>query len=155
MRLTSLGWQEIEAEANLSVLCTSVFETRGAPLPARESVFVVDDDPSMRLSIARLLRVHGLDTRLFASADALLRHDDFSEAFCIVLDIDLNGESGVDLRQHLADKQIGLPVIFITGNDSEANRARAVESGCAAYLTKPFAAQSLIEPIEKLRASAA
>jgi FixJ family two-component response regulator len=130
------------------------FEARGALLPARKSVFVVDDDPSMRSSIERLLRVHGLNTRLFASADALIQHDDFSEALCIVLDIDLNGQSGIDLRQHLADTQNGLPVIFITGRDSEANRALATKSGCAAYLTKPFAAQSLIEPIEKLRAEA-
>lgn len=120
-------------------------------LPARKSVFVVDDDPSMRLCIERLLRVHGLNTRLFASADALRRYSEFSEALCIVLDIDLNGESGIDLRRHLADKQVDLPVIFITGNDSATNRALAVESGCAAYLTKPFAAQSLIEPIEKFR----
>ncbi len=156
IRLNLSGFKNTnEAEANSSVLCTSIFGTEGAVLSARNSVFVLDDDSSMRLCIERLLRVHGLDSKLFASADALLRYGDFSEALCIVLDIDLNGESGIELRRHLADKQIGLPVIFITGNDSEANRARAIESGCAAYLTKPFAAQSLIEPIEKLRAAAA
>jgi DNA-binding response OmpR family regulator len=54
----------------------------------------------------------------------------------------------------LVDKGVRLPVIYITGNDSEANRAAAIESGCIAYLTKPFAALSLIEPIEKVRAAA-
>jgi FixJ family two-component response regulator len=103
----------------------------------------------------RLLNVHGFQTRLFASAEALLRHGDFSEALCIVLDIDLNGESGIDLRRRLADDEVGLPVIYVTGNDSDANRAAAIASGCIAYLTKPFAARSLIEPIERLRETAA
>jgi FixJ family two-component response regulator len=107
----------------------------------------------MRLGMERLLGVHGFSTRLFASGDALLRHGDFGEAFCIILDINLNGESGIDLRRYLADKEVELPVIYITGNDSEANRAAAIESGCIAYLTKPFAAQSLIEPIERVGAA--
>jgi FixJ family two-component response regulator len=124
-------------------------------VPARKSVFVVDDDRSMRLGIERLLRVHGFKTRLFASADALLGHSDFSEAFCIILDIDLNGESGIDLRLRLANEDVGLPVIYVTGNDSEVNRTAAIASGCVAYLTKPFAARSLIEPIARLCATAA
>jgi FixJ family two-component response regulator len=124
-------------------------------LPARKSVFVVDDEPSMRGSIKRLLSVHGFDARLFDSAGALLSHGDFGKAFCIVLDINLDGESGIDLRRSLVANGVNLPVIYITGNDSEANRAAAIESGCIAYLTKPFAAQSLIEPIERLRGAAA
>ena len=123
-------------------------------MSTRKSVFVVDDDPSMRTSMERLLREHGFHATLFESGDALLGHGDFGKAFCIVLDINLNGESGIDLRQRLADEEVGLPVIYITGNDSEANRAAAIASGCVAYLTKPFAARSLIEPIEKLRAAA-
>ena len=82
-------------------------------------------------------------------------HGDFNEAFCIVLDINLNGGSGIDLRLRLAGEDVGLPVIYVTGNDSEAIRAAAIASGCAAYLTKPFAARSLIEPIERLCAAAA
>jgi DNA-binding response OmpR family regulator len=72
-----------------------------------------------------------------------------------ILDINLNGGSGIELYQRLADRGGGLPVIYITGIDSEANRAAATESGCIAYLTKPFAVQSLIEPIERGRAAAA
>ena len=124
-------------------------------VPERKSVFVVDDDPSMRLGMERLLRVHGFKTTSFASADALLRHSDFNEAFCIVLDINLNGESGIDLRLRLTGEEVELPVIYVTGNDSEAIRTAAIASGCAAYLTKPFAARSLIEPIERLHATAA
>lgn len=121
----------------------------------RKSIFVVDDDPSMRKGMERLLSKHGFNAILFESAAQLLNYADFGSAICIVLDIDLNGESGIELRRYLTDKGCGLPVIFITGSDSEANRAAAIGSGCIAYLTKPFAASSLIEPIEKARAAAA
>ena len=115
----------------------------------------MDDDQSMRTGIKRLLRVHGFHSKLFESANALLCHEDFGKALCFILDINLNGESGIKLYEHLAERGASLPVIYITGNDSEANRAAAIESGCIAYLTKPFAAPSLIDLIEKVRAAAA
>jgi FixJ family two-component response regulator len=108
----------------------------------------------MLTGIKRLLRFHGFHSMLFGSANAVLTHDDFGDALCFIFDIDLNGESGIELCRCLVDKGIRLPVIYITGNDSEANRAAAIESGCIAYLTKPFAALSLIEPIEKVRVAA-
>jgi FixJ family two-component response regulator len=122
-------------------------------LPKRRSVFVVDDDRSVLRSIKRLLREHGIDTTLFDSAAALLGHGDFGGAFCIILDINLNGQSGIELHRRLVDDGVTLPVIYITGNDSRANRTAATDSGCVAYLTKPFAAKSLIEPIEKMAAA--
>jgi FixJ family two-component response regulator len=124
-------------------------------VPPRRSVFVVDDDPSMRMGIKRLLRVYGFHSTLFESVKALLTYGDFDEAFCLILDINLNGESGIELYWRLADSGVSLPVIYITGNDSEANHAGAIKSGCIAYLTKPFAASSLIEPIERVHATAA
>ena len=108
----------------------------------------------MRTGIKRLLRVHGFHSKLFESANALLCHEDFGEALCFILDINLNGESGIDLCGRLAKSGVNLPVVYITGNDSEANRAGAIKTGCIAYLTKPFAASALIEPIEKAHASA-
>ena len=107
----------------------------------------------MRTGIKRLLRVHGFHSTLFESANALLTYGDFDKAVCFILDINLNGESGIELYRRLADSGVSLPVIYITGNDSPANRSAALESGCIAYLTKPFAAQSLIEPIERVRAA--
>jgi FixJ family two-component response regulator len=124
-------------------------------LPSQKSVLVVDDDQSMLRSLKRLLRQHGFDATLFDSASALLGHGDFGDAFCIILDINLNGQSGIHLHRLLLDKGVTLPVIYITGNDSHANRTAARESGCVAYLTKPFAAKSLIEPIEKMAAAIA
>jgi CheY-like chemotaxis protein len=124
-------------------------------LQNRKAVFVVDDDPSMRRGVKRLLRKHGFETVLFDSAEALRNHEDFGEAFCIVLDINLNDASGIDLRHELVAAGILLPVIYITGNDNHATRMAALQSGCIAYLTKPFPAKSLIEPIELASARSA
>jgi FixJ family two-component response regulator len=118
-------------------------------LPLRESVFVVDDDSSIRTSMKRLLRGHGFEATLFDSASAVLGHGSFDKARCIVLDINLGGESGIDVRRSLAELGVTAPVIYITGNDSPANRAAALASGCIAYLIKPFTAQSLIESVER------
>ncbi|WP_298241828.1 response regulator [uncultured Bradyrhizobium sp.] len=122
-------------------------------MPLRRSVFVVDDDLSMRTSMNRLLRGYGFDVTLFESAGALLRYGKFDTAICIVLDIDLGERSGIDARRSLAEQGVTAPVIYITGNDSPANRAAALGSGCIAYLTKPFTAQSLIGSVERARIS--
>lgn len=119
----------------------------------RKAVFVVDDDPGMLRGLKRLLREYGFNAVLFDSAEAFQSEANLEDAFCIVLDVNLQDSSGIDLRQQLKSRGISVPVIFITGNDSEATRAAALESGCSAYLTKPFPAQSLIEPIEKASAS--
>jgi FixJ family two-component response regulator len=120
-----------------------------ASLPARESVFVVDDDPSMRASLSRLLRAHGFVAMLFESESALLDYGRYESAICIVLDINLDGKSGIDLRRRLSEKGVTAPVIYITGNDSTVNRTAAIASGCVAYLAKPFSAQSLIESVAR------
>ena len=117
-----------------------------------KSIFVVDDDPSMLKGIRRLLKQHGYETVPFETARALKKHGNFDDAFCIVLDINLGDASGIELRHQLAESGVDLPVIFITGNDSDATRMAALASGCLAYLTKPFTAQSLIEPIERAAA---
>lgn len=112
-------------------------------------VYVVDDDPGMLRGVDRLLRAHGFDSVLFSNANAFQMHRDFDEAICVILDVDLNDESGIDVRHRLTAAGISLPVIFITGKDNPATRMAAHASGCLAYLTKPFSARSLIEPIER------
>ena len=79
----------------------------------------------------------------------------FDQAICVVLDINLSDESGIEVRYRLKAAGVSLPVIYITGKDNDATRMAAMESGCLAYLTKPFAAQSLIEPIERAFVTAA
>jgi FixJ family two-component response regulator len=122
-------------------------------LRKRNVVFVVDDDLGTLKGLKRLLREHGYDSVVFSSAEEFRNHDDFESACCVILDIDLNNESGIELRHRLRAAGISLPVIYITANDSPAVRIAAIESGCIAYLTKPFRAKSLIEPIEKVAAA--
>ena len=121
----------------------------------RNVVFVVDDDPGTLKGVKRLLREYGYDTVLFPSAEALQNYDDFEKALCVILDINLNDESGIELRHRLKAAGISVPVIYITANDNPATRMAALESGCIAYLTKPFSARSLIEPLEKASAGLA
>jgi len=124
-------------------------------LSNRNVVFVVDDDPGTLKGVKRLLREYGYDTVLFPSAESLQNYDDFEKALCVILDINLNDESGIELRHRLKAAGISVPVIYITANDNPATRMAALESGCIAYLTKPFSAKSLIETIEKASAGLA
>ena len=121
-------------------------------LPNRNIVFVVDDDLGFLKGLKRLLWQYGYDSVLFPSAEAFENHNDFEKAACIILDINLNGASGIDLRHRLKAAGHSLPVIYMTGNDNPAVRKAALESGCLAYLTKPFSAKSLIEPVERASA---
>ncbi len=121
----------------------------------RSIVLVVDDDPGTLRGVKRLLREHGYDSILFSSAESFQNHDDFEHALCVVLDINLNDESGIEVRHRLKAAGISLPVIYITANDSHATRMAAIASGCIAYLTKPFSVKSLIDPIRKISAGLA
>jgi FixJ family two-component response regulator len=118
-------------------------------LSNRELVFVVDDDPAMLRGVSRPLKQHGYDTILFASAVAFRGRNDYEKAACIILDINLKDGSGIELRHGLKAAGIYVPVIYMTANDNPAVRAAALQSGCLAYLTKPFAAHSLIEPLKR------
>ncbi|MET4042076.1 FixJ family two-component response regulator [Bradyrhizobium sp. RT6a] len=100
----------------------------------------------------RLLRQHDYEPILFSSAEELEQHADIDKALCIILDIDLNNRrSGIDLRHQLKAEGIAVPVIFITGNASSSTREAALRSGCVAFLTKPFSAHELIEPLKQAR----
>jgi len=101
-------------------------------LPHRNLVFVVDDDPGMLRGVKRLLREHGYDSILFASAKALWNQSDFDKALCVLLDINLGDGSGIELRHRLKADGISVPVIYMTGNDNPAVRMAALQSGCLA-----------------------
>ena len=121
-------------------------------MPNRNVVFVVDDDPGMLGSVKRLLRSNGYGSLLFSSAKAFKNHVDFEGAVCVVLDINLEDGSGIDLRYRLKADGHSLPVIYMTGNDNPAVRKAALDSGCIAFLTKPFSVQELIEPLKRASA---
>src|SRR6266403_1111330 len=90
----------------------------------------------MLMSVKRLLRTNGYDTVLFSSAKAFKNHDDFGDAACVILDINLNDGSGIELSYGLKAAGNSVPVIYITGNDTPAVRKAALDSGCIAFLTK-------------------
>lgn len=115
-------------------------------------MFVVDDDPAMLSGVARVLKQHGYNTILFASAEAFKGHNDYEGVTCVILDLNLNDGSGIELRRGLKAAGIDVPVIYMTANNTPAVRAAAVQSGCLAYLEKPFSAKSLIEPLKRASA---
>jgi FixJ family two-component response regulator len=112
-------------------------------------IVVLDDDASFGRAIERLLKVHGFDPVLFESVEDFWDRANLGEAACLILDINLNGASGIELSKELARAGHSLPVVFITGADSEGVRSAALKTGCVAYLTKPFPSALLIEAIEK------
>ena len=118
----------------------------------RNLVLVVDDDPGVLKCVQRLLRAHAYEPILFSSAEAFKNHTDFETAACVILDINLNDGSGIELRQGLKAAGVSVPVIYMTGNEDPPVRKAALDSGCIAFLTKPFSAQSLIEPLKQASA---
>jgi FixJ family two-component response regulator len=116
----------------------------------RKLVVVVDDDPSMLKGVERLLTAKGFDARVFPSAEACLGCDVRHGAACFVFDIHLGGMSGIELRRRLAASGCTVPVIFMTAFDNEATRQDALESGCIAYLHKPFPAHLLFGAIDRI-----
>ena len=115
-------------------------------------VLAVDDDPGMLKSVKRLLRKHAYEPILFSSAQAFKNHSDIETAACVILDIDLPDGSGIELREDLKAAGVSVPVIYITGNANPKVREAALASGCVAFLTKPFSAHELIEPLKSASA---
>src|SRR6266550_3629992 len=111
-------------------------------------VFVVDDDPSVRRAIQRLVESVGLQVELFASAQEFLRSKRPDAPSCLVLDIRLPGISGLDFQRQLAEANIHIPVIFITAHGDVPMSVRAMKAGAVEFLTKPFRDQDLLDAIQ-------
>jgi FixJ family two-component response regulator len=111
-------------------------------------VWILDDDPGMREALARVLNLYGFYPRSFASIRDFYARAKPEQAVCLILDIDLHGQSGIDLKRQLSGSAPGLPVIFTTGGDCEATRLAVEQVGCAAYLPKPFGSKALLNAIE-------
>jgi FixJ family two-component response regulator len=112
-------------------------------------VGVVENDPGMLKALERLLTAHGFVVEPYVSAEAFLAGAINNEMTCLVLDIDLGGMSGIELRRQLAASGCALPVIFVTALDSPATRQQAMDAGCFAYLLKPFPSSLLFAAIDK------
>src|SRR3984885_9865385 len=115
---------------------------------ANSTVLVIDDDPDLRASVGRLLRSLGMDVQLFASISDFLKSNPPDGPTCLVLDVRLPGQSGLDLQRELAAAKRELPIIFIPGHGDIPMSVQAMKGGAIEFLTKPFRDQDLIDAIQ-------
>jgi len=111
-------------------------------------VFVVDDDPSVRRAIKRLIESVGLQVELFGSTQEFLQVRRLDAPSCLVLDIRLRGKSGLDFQRELAEANIQIPIIFITAHGDIPMTVRAMKAGAVEFLTKPFRDQDLLDAVQ-------
>jgi len=111
-------------------------------------VYLIDDDASVRKSVARLLRIAAYQVEAYSSADEFLETCRMAEHGCIVLDLQMPGLSGEGLQDRLRTMKEALPVIIITGHGDVQIRDRMIKKGAVAFLTKPFDDQELLDAIE-------
>jgi FixJ family two-component response regulator len=115
---------------------------------AKPTVLVIDDDAALLASVGRLLGSLGLDARLFASISEFLEADPPDGPSCLVLDVRLPGQSGLDFQRELAASGRELPIIFITAHGDIPMSVRAMKGGAIEFLTKPFRDQDLLDAIQ-------
>jgi FixJ family two-component response regulator len=111
------------------------------------TVFIVDDDLSLRTAVSRLLASVGLTAETFATADDFLRNVDPSRAGCLILDVRMPGSSGLDLQAQLRGSGYELPVIFVSAHADVALAVRAMKAGALDVFTKPFDDQLLLDAV--------
>jgi len=116
---------------------------------AASVVFVVDDDPSIRRAIKRLVESVGLRVEGLGSAQEFLRSQRPDAPSCLVLDVRLPGISGLDFQRELREANIHIPIIFITAHGDIPMTVRAMKAGAVEFLTKPFRDQELLDAIQQ------
>ena len=112
-------------------------------------VYVVDDDPSVCRSLERLFRSVGHECVTFSSALEFLRSELRDAPACLVLDVRLPGLSGLDLQRELAESNVQIPIIFLTGHGDIPLSVRAMKAGAVDFLTKPFHEQDLLDAVRQ------
>jgi FixJ family two-component response regulator len=111
-------------------------------------VAIVDDEPSVRQSLKRLVEAAGFPAEAYGCGEDLL-NDGLDEVACTILDVNLGGISGLETRRRLSSKHPNIPVIFITASDVPEVRKQASEIGCAAFLLKPLRPGVLIAAVRQ------
>ena len=112
-------------------------------------IAIVDDDPSVRRGLQRLIRSAGWKVETFASAQEFLARPSAISPSCLVLDLQLPGLSGLDLQQRMADLGLDIPVVFLTGHGNIPASVKAMKAGAIEFLTKPVDEQNLLKAIEE------
>src|SRR6201994_856313 len=108
-------------------------------------VLIIDDDPELRESLGRLLRSVDIEAQLFASIPEFLAYDRPDGPACLVLDVRLPGQTGLDLQRQRAASDIEIPIVFITGHGDIPMSVQAIKCGAIEFLTKPFRPHELVE----------
>lgn len=111
-------------------------------------VYIVDDDPSVRSALSRLLRSAGIDSRAFSCAEDFLQEPYAEQLACLVLDVNLQASSGFDLQQELRRRNCQMPIIFMTGYGTIPMSVKAIKAGAQEFLTKPFDEGQLLEAVD-------
>lgn len=111
------------------------------------TIYIVDDEPSVRQALARLVRSAGMRAEVFETVSALADKKRFAARACVVADIGLAEASGLDLPGLLARQGQRLPVIFMTAYDTDENRAAARRAGASAFFHKPIDGQALLDAV--------
>ena len=112
--------------------------------PQEATVMVVDDDPSVRKALARLIQTAGFKVRTFTSAAEFLNPGPPGGLSCLLLDVRMPGLSGLDLQAELTKRKIQIPIIFMTGQGDIPTTVQAMKGGAADFLTKPLQDKDLI-----------
>ena len=115
---------------------------------SQSTVFVIDDDAAVREALRALIDSVGLRVELFGSAGEFLQRKLPHLPSCLILDVRLPGKSGFDLQRELAEANIGIPIIFITGHGDIPMSVRAMKAGAVEFLAKPFRDQDLLDVIQ-------
>ena len=111
------------------------------------TVFIIDDDPQVRASIAGLLKSVGLRSEIFGTAQEFLDSTRPDGHSCLVLDVRLPGMNGLDVQRALAEKGVPIPIVFITGHGDIPMTVRAMKAGAVDFLAKPFRDQDLLDAV--------
>lgn len=123
---------------------------KGVPVPAEKStIFIVDDNPSVRKALSRLFRSLDYNVEVFSSAIRFLKARPDAEPACVVLDVRMPRMSGLDLHKELADTGSDLPIVFITGHGDIDMAVKAMKDGAVDFLPKPVDDQDLIDSVDR------
>ena len=116
----------------------------------QKTVYVVDDDASLRKALGRLLKSAGYAPEAFASAEEFLTRAPGAQAGCLILDMRMTGMSGLDLQKRLCEDGFNIPIIFISAHDDPQAYEQAMINGAKEFLRKPFDESSLLYAVESV-----
>ena len=144
----------MQAEPNIAIYendtkQTECYRFEGVMTELPDVVYVVDDDPSVRRSLERLFRSVGHECVSFSAATDFLGSKRRDAPACLVLDVRLPGLSGLDLQRQMAEADVLIPIIFLTGHGDVPLSVRAMKAGAVDFLTKPFHEQELLDAVRE------